>query len=56
MHITVTAAATVIFPVKLGLRLEPAKSIPKKMTGKIKFCASKLIMRNITYLWNKIAV
>jgi hypothetical protein len=30
MHMTVRAAATAIFPVKLGFRLESAKSIPVK--------------------------
>jgi hypothetical protein len=38
MHMTVRAAATAIFPVKLGLRLE-SKSIPETMTGQIKICA-----------------
>jgi hypothetical protein len=33
MHMTVRAAATAIFPVKLGFRLESAKSIPGKIQG-----------------------
>jgi hypothetical protein len=33
MHMTVRAAATAIFPVRLGFRLEPAKSIPVKKKG-----------------------
>lgn len=35
MHMTVSAAATAIFPVKLGFRLESAKSIPAKETERI---------------------
>jgi len=43
MHMTVRAAATAIFPVKLGFRRESAKSIPVKKTGRnLKVAQSKL--------------
>jgi hypothetical protein len=43
MHMTVSAAATAIFPVKLGFRRESAKSIPvKKDRENLKVAQSKL--------------
>lgn len=47
MHMTVRAAATAIFPVKLGFRLESAKSIPvKKKMVHSKLCNDSILVCN----------